>query len=133
MIPGKIALGNAVSEALSLSTNRNGAGQPSEAESGRPPDLTHDVVLIRGEKPCAGLRHCRSNRCQQILREKAYCRLLTIDLHAHQTLSVAWEVVQGNALAEVDLPLVYNLPVEVKIQIVLEVDAGKIRPGVSGA
>ena len=59
--------------------------------------------------------------------------MLTIDLHAHQTLSVTGEVVKGNALAEVDLPLVNDLPVEVKIQIVLEVDAGKIRPGVSGS
>jgi hypothetical protein len=38
---------------------------------------------------------------------------------------VTGEVVKGNALAEVDLPLVNNLPIEVEIQVVLQIDTGR--------
>ena len=36
-----------------------------------------------------------------------------VDLHAHQPVCVAWEVVQRNALAEVEAALVEGLPVPV--------------------
>lgn len=37
-----------------------------------------------------------------------------VDLHAHQTVRVAWEVVQRDALAEVEAALVESLPVPVR-------------------
>ena len=40
-----------------------------------------------------------------------------VDLHAHQTVRVAGEVVQGDALAEIEAALVEGLPVSVRVKI----------------
>ena len=39
-----------------------------------------------------------------------------IDLHANQTVSVSWQMVQGDALAEVECSLVKGLPVTANCQ-----------------
>ena len=38
-----------------------------------------------------------------------------VDLHAHQTVRVAGEVMQGDALAEIEAALVEGLPVPVQV------------------
>lgn len=48
--------------------------------------------------------------------------MLTINLDTTETLGVAWKVMQLDSLTEIESLLVKDLPVEVKIKIVLEVD-----------
>ena len=48
-----------------------------------------------------------------IANEKNRATVREIDLHAHQTIRVAWEMVQRNALAEVEAAFVKGLPVPI--------------------
>ena len=52
-----------------------------------------------------------------------------VDLHTDQTVGVAGQVVQGDALAEVEAAFVEGLPVQSQLEVVLEIDADVIAGG----
>jgi len=86
------------------------SGQPSLWDTVTP--ILNDVAMITDEKESSAVRH--------------------IDLHPNQAISVARQMMQSDALAEVEIPLVEGLPVEAQLQIMLEVNAdvgsGRYRP-----
>lgn len=57
-----------------------------------------------------------------IAREDPGPGILEIDLNTTEALGVAWKVMQLDSLAEVEGLLIKDLPIEVKIKVVLEVD-----------
>jgi len=64
--------------------------------------------------------------------EQVCATVLQIDLHTDQAVGMAWQVVQSDALAEVEGSFVEGLPVEIELQVMLQVHAhiraGRHRP-----
>jgi len=53
--------------------------------------------------------------------EQICASLRQIDLHANETISVTWQVVKRDALTEVHGPLVERLPIQIQLEVVLQV------------